>query len=62
MSNEDFKIKINIFEEAFSIVNPSKVNLGKYRRELSKLWIGKLKDYIDFGPVKLGDVFVVETV
>lgn len=32
---------LNLFEQGFSAINPSKVNLGKYRRELSREFIDK---------------------
>jgi hypothetical protein len=38
-SANSFVIEIEKFEEAFKAINPSKVNLGKYRRELSKYFI-----------------------
>lgn len=38
-SSESIEIEIKKFEEAFRAINPSKVNLGKYRRELSKYFV-----------------------
>ncbi|RZF62917.1 hypothetical protein EWE74_05150 [Sphingobacterium corticibacterium] len=38
-SPESIVEEIRKFEEAFKAINPSKVNLGKYRRELSKYFI-----------------------
>ena len=37
--SDAFAHEIQKFEEAFKAINPSKVNLGKYRRELSKYFI-----------------------
>lgn len=36
---DSIEIEVKKFEEAFKAINPSKVNLGKYRRELSKYFI-----------------------
>lgn len=36
---ESIETEIKKFEEAFKAINPSKVNLGKYRRELSKYFV-----------------------
>lgn len=49
------------FEEAFKAVNPSKVNLGKYRRELSSLWIKNLDRFQDYTTLRLIEVFINET-
>lgn len=38
-SPESIEIEIKKFEEAFKAINPSKVNLGKYRRELSRYFV-----------------------
>lgn len=39
LGNEDFEEQINKFETAFKAINPSKVNLGKFRRDLSLYFI-----------------------
>jgi len=47
LSPKDFAKAINVFEGAFQAINPSKVNVGKFRRDLSAHFIGnirKLKD------------------
>ncbi len=47
LNPEHFKNAIDAFEEAFRAINPSKVNVGRYRRELSQYFIeniGKLHD------------------
>ena len=35
------------FDVAFNSVNPSKVNLGKYRRELSALYLKNIETWKD---------------
>jgi len=44
---EDFAHEIQKFESAFSSINPSKVNVGRYRRELSEHYFKELEDYVD---------------
>ena len=58
---ERFSDMTEIFEEAFKAVNPSKVNLGKFRRELCKLWIKNLETYHDYTSLQLTEVFINET-
>lgn len=43
-TSNDFLEGIEKFEESFKAINPSKVNLGKYRRELSKYFIENYQD------------------
>jgi hypothetical protein len=42
----EFYGQIEKFEEAFKAINPSKVNLGKFRRELSKYFISNYSDIL----------------
>lgn len=58
MPPEEFSQLTEIFEEAFKGVNPSKVNLGKYRRELSEHWIHHIQEYRQYGPDQLLEIFV----
>lgn len=47
LSPEDFSEQVNKFETAFDAINPSKVNVGKFRRELAAFFfenINKFKD------------------
>jgi hypothetical protein len=44
VSPDEFAIQIEKFESAFSIINPSKVNVGRYRRELSSEFFKKYDD------------------
>ncbi len=52
---------IQIFEQAFRAINPSKVKLGKYRRELSKMYIESFIIYSDYDEAKLTELFFEET-
>jgi hypothetical protein len=61
VESDRFSSMTDIFEEAFKAVNPSKVNLGKYRRELSSLWIKNLEKYQDYSALQLTEVFINET-
>jgi hypothetical protein len=42
-----FRDCVNRFEKAFESINPSKVNVGKFRRELVQFYINNIEDYID---------------
>lgn len=43
----EFSIRIELFDEAFDAINASKVNLGKYRRQLSSEFIKKYDLLLD---------------
>lgn len=45
MSPDEFRKATGIFEEAFEAMNVSKINVGKMRRELSKLFIEGIEKY-----------------
>lgn len=55
---QEFAQLTEVFEEAFKGVNPSKVNLGKYRRELSEHWISNIQKFRKYGPDELLEVFI----
>ncbi len=61
MSPEDFKNTINTFELSFDAINTSKVNVGKYRRELTKLYIEKISELATFDQSQLEELFFNET-
>lgn len=44
IDSADFLQSIKLFEAAFDSINPSKVNLGKYRRQLSNEFISKYSE------------------
>jgi hypothetical protein len=49
------------FEIAFKVMNPSKINLGKIRRQLSMLFIENFEKYSDFNEDELGEAFFEAT-
>ncbi len=61
MNLEEFRLSILLFEKAFEAINPSKVNVGKYRRELSALFISELEEYRNFETEQLENVFFQQT-
>lgn len=61
LSPHQFKEKIEVFEAAFDAINTSKVNVGKYRRELSKLYIEKISELGSLDQSQLEEVFFNET-
>jgi len=44
---DSFALIISKFDQAFDAINPSKVNVGKIRRELSAFFISRIDSYID---------------
>lgn len=58
---ETFKENIQTFETAFKSINPSKVNLGRFRRELSSLFIKEYSDLSDKDADELMEVFFDKT-
>ncbi len=61
LTPEDFRQKIDTFESAFDAINTSKVNVGKYRRELSKLYIERIAELGKFDQAQLEELFFEET-
>ncbi|WGY47020.1 hypothetical protein [Vibrio sp. ABG19] len=57
-SPDRFSESIDLFETAFSAINPSKVNLGKFRRELSRDFIENYATYSDFDEMELVEHFM----
>lgn len=58
---EEIIAPLQRFEAAFDAINPSKVNVGKYRRELSSLFFARIDDLIDFDETQLEELFFEET-
>ncbi len=58
---EQIEEEIEKFEYAFSIVNPSKVKLGKVRRELSLYYFKNIENFIDKTSDEVGEIFMEET-
>lgn len=55
---DEFADSIELFEVAFKSINPSKVNLGKFRRELSKDFIEKYVVLSQFDEMELVEHFM----
>lgn len=58
---EKFSRAIELFELSFKSINPSKVNLGRFRRELSQNFIENYKDQCDFDEMELVEHFMEMT-
>lgn len=46
------------FDDAFDVINPSKVNVGRFRRELSRAYFEKFGHYADMAMEEVADSFV----
>jgi hypothetical protein len=57
MNESEFSEAIFLFDSAFSAINPSKVNLGKYRRELSRYFIENIAKSADLDEIELIEKF-----
>lgn len=62
LTPKEFQHETEKFEDAFRAINPSKVNLGRYRRELSKFFIENISSIIDKNSEELIEDFVETTV
>ncbi|NIY80367.1 hypothetical protein HCZ23_12920 [Celeribacter sp. HF31] len=49
------------FDQAFDAINPSKVNVGKVRRELSAFYIGQLGEFVDASVEDIETAFFEKT-
>lgn len=45
LSPNDFSEQVDKFERAFDAINPSKVNVGKFRRELASFFFENIEDF-----------------
>ena len=61
MSAAKFCNAIDLFESAFEAINPSKVNVGKFRRELSSYYIAHLDDFSDSDLSEIENSFFEQT-
>lgn len=57
MNAEKFGLQVTKFEEAFKGINAAKVNLGRYRRDLSKVFISSISTFAEFTDVELLSYF-----
>lgn len=62
LNSESLENYLMTFESAFKILNLSKINLGKFRRELSKEYIQNLEKYQDLNIEELAEVFFELTI
>ncbi len=62
MSPSEMHECIVLFEKAFDLINPSKVNVGKFRRELSAFFIRRIDVHKDTALERLEELFVEETI
>lgn len=60
-SAEEFGVLSEKFDNAFKGINAAKVNLGKFRRELSKKYIEKIDQFREFEDIALLTFFSGET-
>ncbi|SNB59292.1 hypothetical protein SAMN04487880_3538 [Marinobacter sp. es.042] len=58
ITEAEFSDSIDLFESAFKYINPSKVNLGKYRRELSQVFIEKYQKFSKLDEMELAEQFM----
>jgi len=61
LSADDFGLIAEKFESAFKSINAAKVNLGKYRRDLSKKYIERLQELAPQDEASLIEFFADET-
>jgi hypothetical protein len=61
ISSEDFSSLTVKFETAFEAINPSKVNVGKVRRELSQFYISNIDQFIDASVDDVQSAFFEQT-
>ena len=61
ITNEDAEIAMTNFEEAFKAFNPSKINLGKIRRELVNIFVTHISELKSSSSSELMERFMEET-
>jgi hypothetical protein len=57
IDNNRFWTSVSLFESSFAALDFSKINRGKYRRELSRLFFAGIEKYIEYDSEELTDVF-----
>lgn len=58
---EDFGQAARKFDQAFTSINVSKVNVGKIRRELSQAFVARIAEFVDSDIEELNEAFFEET-
>jgi hypothetical protein len=61
MSSDDFREATETFEQAFSALNVSKINVGKFRRDLSRMFFEKIDEFGKSDAETLTEVFFKAT-
>jgi hypothetical protein len=61
MMPDDFAAATETFESAFSGLDVSKINVGKFRRNLSRLFVEKIEKYAEADSETLLEAFMEET-
>jgi hypothetical protein len=61
MTPEEFAAATETFESAFSGLDVSKINVGKFRRNLSRLFVEKIEKYAEADAETLLEAFMEET-
>lgn len=62
LGEDEIQNALEVFEESFRIINVSKVNLGKFRRELSAFYIKNATELFQLDVHSLSDKFVEKTI
>ncbi|WP_294317881.1 hypothetical protein [uncultured Chryseobacterium sp.] len=62
LSTDELEELLKKFEKTFKSLNTSKINLGKFRRELSKEYILNIQKYSEFSDYDLDDKFFELTI
>jgi hypothetical protein len=57
-----FSEELQKFETAFKAINPSKVNVGRFRRELSQHFFENIQDYLDKTSDDIAEIFFENTI
>jgi hypothetical protein len=61
IEEDEFDSIISKFESAFEAINPSKVNVGKFRRELSAFYFANIEDFLDCDVSAVEEAFFEQT-
>jgi hypothetical protein len=62
LTSEDLELLLEKFEKSFKSLNTSKINIGKFRRELSKDYIENIEKYSNYNNEELDEKFFELTV
>lgn len=62
ISPENFATLVQKFDDAFGAINPSKVNVGKIRRELSMFFVSNIEEFLDSSVDDIETAFFEQTI